>query len=173
VAVDRCGKERRGGLQISLPGQEHVDDLPVLVDGPVDVSPGPGDLDVGLVNEPVTAHAVAAWPGRLHQQRREPLDPSEQGDMVDLDAALSEELLQITVRQSVAQVPAHGDQDDLWREPESGERRHGRLDGSDETEMLHSDSLVHRCLGHEPLGSRRGRAQCNSAVHSPTPRGPQ
>jgi hypothetical protein len=42
--------------------------------------------------------------------------------MVDLDAALDEELLEITVGQSVAQVPAHGDQNDLWREPESSER---------------------------------------------------
>ena len=42
--------------------------------------------------------------------------------MVDLDASLSQELLQIPVGQSVTQVPAHGDQNDLVREPEPGER---------------------------------------------------
>jgi hypothetical protein len=41
--------------------------------------------------------------------------------MVDLDAAFSEELLEIPVGQPVPQVPAHGDQDDLRREPEPGE----------------------------------------------------
>ena len=64
----------------------------------------------------------AAWSGRVHQERREPLDPSEQGHMVDLDASLSEQLLEIPVGQSVAQLPAHSDQDDFWREPEPCER---------------------------------------------------
>ena len=56
----------------------------------VDVSPGPRDLHVGLVDEPVTTHAMAAWPGRVDGQRREPLDPSVEGHVVDLDASLSE-----------------------------------------------------------------------------------
>jgi hypothetical protein len=41
--------------------------------------------------------------------------------MVDLDAAFSEDLLQIPVGESVAQIPAHGDQEDLRREPEASE----------------------------------------------------
>lgn len=41
--------------------------------------------------------------------------------MVDLDAPFGEQFLQVPVGQSVAQVPAHGDQDDFWREPEPGE----------------------------------------------------
>jgi hypothetical protein len=93
-----------------------------LVNGPVDVSPGPGNLDVGLVDEPATTHAVAAWSGRVDEQWRESLDPSKQGHMVDLDASLSEELLEIPVGKSVAKVPARCDQNDLRREPEPGER---------------------------------------------------
>ena len=50
------------------------------------------------------------------------LVPSEQGHVVDLNATLGEEFLKILIRQSIAQVPTNGDQDDLWREPESGER---------------------------------------------------
>jgi hypothetical protein len=42
--------------------------------------------------------------------------------MVDLDAALREEFLEIPVGQSVAQAPLHSDQNDLRWEPEPGER---------------------------------------------------
>ena len=33
-------------------GDEHVDDLPGLVDRPVHIAPPAGELDVGYVNEP-------------------------------------------------------------------------------------------------------------------------
>ena len=101
VGGDRTGKERCRSLQVTLLGQEHVDDLSVLVNCSVDVPPRPGDLHVGLVDEPVTTDAVATRPGRVHQQRREPLDPSIQGHMVDVDTPLGEEFLQIPVGQSV------------------------------------------------------------------------
>jgi hypothetical protein len=64
-----------------------------LVDGSVDIPPGPGDLYVGLVDEPVATDAMAARASRLNQQRRKPLDPSIQGHMVDLDTPLGEEFL--------------------------------------------------------------------------------
>src|ERR1019366_5596833 len=104
------------------------DDLPVLVNGPIDVPPGPGDLHVGLIDKPVTTHAVAARPSRVDEQGREPLNPPDQGHVVNLDTAFSEQLLQIPVPQPVPQVPAHGDQDDLRREPEASEPSTGLLD---------------------------------------------
>jgi hypothetical protein len=42
---------------------------------------------------------VAAGPGRLGQQRREPLHPSVDGDVVNLDAAFGEQLLNVAVAQ--------------------------------------------------------------------------
>jgi len=57
------------------------------------------------------------------------MNPPEQGHVVNLDAAFSEQFFQIPVGQSVTQVPTNGDQDDLWREPESCECLLGRLDG--------------------------------------------
>jgi hypothetical protein len=78
----------------------------------------------------------------MDDQRREPLNPPEQSHLVDLDAAFGERLLQIPVGQSVAQAPANGDQDDLWRESEPGERRPERLNGSNEVSALYSDSLA-------------------------------
>src|SRR5450759_1461253 len=64
VRADRIGEECCRSSQITLPGYEHIDDLPVLVNGPIDVPPGPGDLHVGLIDKPVTTHDVAARPSR-------------------------------------------------------------------------------------------------------------
>src|ERR1019366_912765 len=41
---DYRGEELPGGLQVSPRGHEYVDDLPISVNGPVDISPGPRDL---------------------------------------------------------------------------------------------------------------------------------
>jgi len=100
VGTDRIGEERRGGLEVSPLGYEHVDDLPVLVNGAVDVSPGPGDLHVGFIDKPVATHAVAARPSRVDEQWREPLDPKEQGHVVDLDATFGQQFFQIPIGQS-------------------------------------------------------------------------
>jgi hypothetical protein len=43
--------------------------------------------------------------------------------VVDLDPALGQQLLDIAIRESVAQVSADRDRDHLRREPEAGERR--------------------------------------------------
>ena len=42
----RTGEEQAGGRGVPLIGQQDVDDLPVLVDGPVQAPPPAGDLDV-------------------------------------------------------------------------------------------------------------------------------
>ena len=49
------------------------------------------------------------------------LDPPVDRDVVDLDPALAEKLLDVAIRQPVTQMPAHGEDDDLRREPEPGE----------------------------------------------------
>ena len=48
---------------------------------------------------------MPAWPGGLGQQRREPLHPAVDGDVVDVDAAFGEELFDVAVGQAEAQVP--------------------------------------------------------------------
>ena len=74
---------------------EHVDDLACLVDRAVDIVSGASDLHIRLVHSPAVPNGMAAGPGRLDQQRREPVDPPGDGDVVDLDAALGEQLLDI------------------------------------------------------------------------------
>jgi hypothetical protein len=56
-----------------------------------------GLVDIGLVDLPAVADAMAAGPGGLGQQRREPMHPPVDGDVVDLDAAFGEQLLDVAV----------------------------------------------------------------------------
>jgi hypothetical protein len=55
----------------------------------------PGDLDVGLVDLPAVTDSVPTGPGSLGEQRGEPLNPPVDGDVVDLDPALGEELFDV------------------------------------------------------------------------------
>jgi hypothetical protein len=101
--------------------RRHVDinDVAVLVDGSVHVAPPARDLDVGLIHEPAVADRVSARTGRIREQRREALHPPEHADVIDLDTTLSQQLLEIAIRQPVAQVPTHREDNDLRREPEN------------------------------------------------------
>ena len=93
-AVDTYGTDEEPGScqRVAFLGNEHVDDLAVLVKGSIGVSPGPRHLPLRLVDEPTTTRTVAARLGRLHQDRRESLDPAIQSHMIDLDASFSQEL---------------------------------------------------------------------------------
>src|SRR5680860_399491 len=117
------GEEPTRGGDVSALRHVHVDHLAMLVDRPVDVGPDPGDLDVGLVDEPPIPGQVPDRPGRVDQQRREPLHPPIEGHVVDLDATLGEKLFEVPVGQPVTEVPAHRQQDHLGRESEASEPR--------------------------------------------------
>lgn len=79
---------RRGGMAAS--GDQHVDDLAVLIDGPVEVTPAAGDPDVGLVDKPPITARVPEGAGRVHKLRRQGLHPAIDRHMIDLDAALAQ-----------------------------------------------------------------------------------
>jgi len=52
---------------------------------------------------------VAAQPGGVGQQRREPpLYPSVHGHMVDLDTAFGQQFLHVAIGQAEPQIPPHG-----------------------------------------------------------------
>jgi hypothetical protein len=115
--------EPAGGGRVAPWGDEHVDDLAERVDRPVDIAPAPGDLHIRLVDLPSVADTLTAGSGGIGQQRREPLHPPVDGDVVDLDAAFGEQLLDISVRQAKAEVPANRQHDHIGREAEASERR--------------------------------------------------
>jgi hypothetical protein len=123
MGAERGDEESPRRLGVALGRDVDVDDLAVLINGPVDVAPPARDLHVGLIHAPTVADRLAARPGCIGQRGREALHPSVHGDVIDLDATLTEELLDVAVGEPVPEVPAHRQDDDLGREPEPGERR--------------------------------------------------
>jgi hypothetical protein len=87
------------------------------------MAPAAGDLHVRLIHLPAISDPMAAGPGGLSEQRREPLHPPIDGDVVDLDAALGEQLLDVVVGEAKAQVPADRQHDHIRRKAETGEGR--------------------------------------------------
>ena len=71
----------------------------MLIDGPVQVRTPTGDLDVGLIGEPPVARGVSARAGGLDELHCEALDPAVDGDVIDGDAALGQQLLYVAVGQ--------------------------------------------------------------------------
>jgi hypothetical protein len=120
-SADRSLEEPAGGIPVPARREEHVDDLAELVDGPEQIAPGPSHLHVGLVDVPPITHHVPASAGGLGELRSEPMHPSVDAHMVDLDASLREELLHVPVGQAEPQVPTDGQGDDLGREAVSRE----------------------------------------------------
>src|SRR5918997_1393799 len=131
------GEETPSRGTISPCGYVHVDDLPELVDRPVDVAPPTGHFDVGLVDPPAVADTVPARACRVCEQRREALHPAEDADVVDLHSALSQQLFNIAIRQSVTEVPAYCEHDHFPWESEAGERRWWRQDRTNTADAAH------------------------------------
>ena len=61
---------------------------------------------------------------RVNEQWCEALHPSD-GELIDLDSTLGEELLDIAVRQVEPQIAMHREHDHFRWEPKPGERRIG------------------------------------------------
>jgi hypothetical protein len=72
---------------------------------------------------PAVPDPVPGEPGGVDQQGCEALHPAVDRDVVDVDAALGEQLLHIAVGQAEPQIPAHRQHDHLGRKPEPNERR--------------------------------------------------
>jgi hypothetical protein len=60
---------------------------------------------------PIDPVSVPAGACRINQQRGEPLHPPVDGNMINHDAPLGQQLLHIAVGEAVAQVPPHRDHD--------------------------------------------------------------
>ncbi len=123
----RPGEGSAGGGLVAAGAGEDVDDLSVLVDGPVQIRPTAGDLHLRFSHEPPVAGTVPAGPGRVGEQGCEALHPAVDRDVVDLEAPFGAEFLDVPVRQRKPQVPADRQDDHLgWnRNPANSDVRTG------------------------------------------------
>jgi hypothetical protein len=85
----------------------------------VEISPLPSDLYAGLVDEPPVPGRMAVWPGCLGELQGEPLHPPEDADVINGDAALGQQFLNVPVGQAVPEVLADRERYHLGREPEA------------------------------------------------------
>jgi hypothetical protein len=92
--ADGLLEEPSGCLEVAVRGDDHLEDLAELVSRTIDVAPLARDLHVGLVDLPAITDGVPARPSGISEQRREPLHPPVDGDVVDLNATLGEQLPQ-------------------------------------------------------------------------------
>jgi hypothetical protein len=90
--------------------------------------PTTGDLQIRLVHEPLGARCVPGRAGGVDEPGREGLHPSVHGHVIDVDAALSQQLFDIAVGQAIAQIPSHRDRDDLARKPVPGRSHNTALE---------------------------------------------
>jgi hypothetical protein len=96
-------EEPAGCVRISAPRHHDVNDLAELIDRPLPIAPAPSHLQVGLVHQPAVSHGVTSWAGGVSQQRCDARDPPVDGGVVDVDAALGQQLLDVAIRQVEAQ----------------------------------------------------------------------
>ena len=109
-ALDGPSEEPASRVRVAARRQEHVDDLAGLVDCSEQVPPGPSDLQVGLIDVPAIPDDVPTGPGCLGELGCEPLHPPVHGHMVNHDAALSEEFLDVSVGQGeLLQLQGNGE----------------------------------------------------------------
>jgi hypothetical protein len=90
------------------------------------------------------------WFAECAASTRKSRPAGRRGDVVDLDAPLGQQLLDVPVGQPEAQVPADRQHDHLRREPKPGERRPRRAGNPDAAVRWHEP--------HHPGTRRRNRA---------------
>jgi hypothetical protein len=130
-------------IHVAARREEHIDDLAELVDRTIDLAPAARDLQAGLVDLPAVSDDMPTRSGSLGKQRGEPQHPLVDRDVVDLDAAFGEQLLDVALGQAKAQVPADGKHDHIRREAETGEGRPCNRIGPDAASS-HDTSLAAR-----------------------------
>ena len=116
----------RGGLVTRL-GDEGLQHLPLMIDRAPEVAHLTVDADVDLVQVPspmgMLALAIDAFPAYLRGEHGpEARPPEPHGLMADVDAALVQQVLDVTQRQRVANVHQHHQPDHLGRAVEPAER---------------------------------------------------
>src|SRR6202041_702583 len=115
-AGDHLGRreERLRGGHIAALAEHHVDQHAGAIDGTIEITPVPVDLDVRLINVPATAHLATSAPPQIFSHRRRELGfPVANRLVTEHDAADQEHFRQITQGKLIAQAPKHHEGDDV------------------------------------------------------------
>ena len=111
--LDRLEKCLHGG-HVAVLAEHYVDQRARAIDGTVEITPVPVDLDVRFVHIPALARLAASASPQIFSQRRCELGfPVANRLVAKNDAADEEHLRQVTQCELVAQAPEHNEGDDV------------------------------------------------------------
>ncbi len=111
--IDGTREERLGSLSVPPLREVGVNDLPVFVDGTLDVGPRPVQTRVRFINAPPRADWPSVHTCSCAKHRQEALDPAIDGAAVNVEAPLGEPLDDVGIAQAVPDVPTHSQGDDI------------------------------------------------------------
>ncbi len=111
--VDCPLKEPLGCPRVPSLRKVGVNDLPSLVDRAVDGGPFPVETTVCLINPPVCTNGTSMSTGSLSEAWQKPLDRAIDGAAVNNQATFRKPLHDVSLAQTVPDVPTHSQGDHI------------------------------------------------------------
>ena len=112
-SLQHLAEEAFGGLHISFGAEHKVDRLAGRIDGAVKIFPRAFHFDIGFIN----AVGVVGWSqvrtNSSLQFRSVCLNPPIDRRVIDCQAALPHHFFEIAIAQTITQIPADAEKDDL------------------------------------------------------------
>src|ERR1035441_9566750 len=89
----------------------------------IEISPNPGDPNVGFIDPPGSIRDAQLATNALIQNGPIPLHPAPDRNVVDGEAALRHDFFQVPIAEGVPQIPSDAEHDDYILEMSSTEQR--------------------------------------------------
>ena len=120
LLFEKLAHKAHGSGFIPFRLDQQVQDLALAIDRSPQPEPPSIDGDNHFVEMPLQTRARTAGAEPLSELRAELEDPTSHRLVRDIDAALGQEFLDVTVAEGEAEIESNGMTDDLRREPVSG-----------------------------------------------------
>ena len=93
--------------------EEGVNNLPIFINGAVDIRPAPLQTDICLIDAPLGANSSSVSACGIAEKWKESLDPAVDRTAINDEAPLREPLDDISITQAVPDIPADGQGNDV------------------------------------------------------------
>jgi hypothetical protein len=120
--MQRFQEETCGRLGIARRTQEKLECVPLRIHSPVEVKPDLLDFNIRLIHFPGVVAGFEMRSATLLQFGGILLNPAVDRGVIDVQTPLEHHLLQVTVAQSIAQVPPDAQENDVGLEVTPFER---------------------------------------------------
>ena len=146
--------------------EEGVNNLPIFINGAVDIRPAPLQTDICLIDAPLGANSSSVSACGIAEKWKESLDPAVDRTAINDATTLGEPLHDVGVAQSIAHVPAYSQGDDIIGEGMIGEGA-GGAGGKPSPAIVAAPSLA--AESGLPIASRSLAATPDACHDQPLP----